>query len=98
MSVVGHGRGEGRSYTSLSCSRASRLWLEDRQATRRDQKKKKGSYEGAHGRARQGSEVSRPGMRWEASKLLDPAAADNCAALLGAGAGRGSLPHLPARC
>lgn len=41
MSVVGQGRAEGRSYTSLSCSGASRPWLEDRQATRRDQKKKK---------------------------------------------------------
>lgn len=82
MSVVGHGRAEGRSYTSLSCSRASRLWLEDRQATRRDQKKKKkGSYEGAQGRARQGAEVSRPGMRWEASKLPDPAAAATTALL-----------------
>lgn len=47
----------------------------------RPEKEKKGSYEGAQGRARQGAEVSRPGMRWEASKLLDPAAAATTAPL-----------------
>lgn len=91
MSVLGFQRGAGRELhqSLLHRGSVSRLWLEDRQATGQDQKKKKESYERCAWKDKAGTRGVRAGKQMSCSILCPRNVADGklCSARAGGDTG-----------